>query len=67
MTQEEIAEKIEKTQQRVQQIANNSESVNICNFYQKGKSPQQIAQIVELDILTVYNILLERETYRDQL
>ena len=36
-TQEEIGEKIEKTQQRIQQITNNGNSAEICNFYQKGK------------------------------
>jgi len=65
-TQEEIAEKIEKTHARVNQIVNNGNAAEIYNFYQKGKSPQQIAQMVDLDILTVYNILLEKKSDRER-
>lgn len=54
-TQEEIAEKVGITQQRVQQITNNANFGKICNDYNDGKSISEIAEYYGLDIPVVWS------------
>ena len=66
-TQQEIAEVIGKSRSRTAEIVGNINTDIIDNFYQDGKTPDQIASMTNLDVQTGWNILLEDKEDADKL
>lgn len=60
-TQQEIADMVGLTQQAVGEITKNTNFGKICNSYEEGKSPEDIAEFENLDLPLVWKILLKEK------
>lgn len=60
-TQEQIGQAVGKSQNRISEIIDNTGTGNIDNYFQSGKKVENIAEMLDLDIQTVWHYILEKK------